>query len=178
MDIEEVNISRETPGAGAIPRSGDESSWVEREGFDEYFKKVTQTLSSEIKSESRSFAVEQLHFLSNKLNDLAQVLRETAARLREKRSNLLADLAETGSEGMERISGDIRDEYTERIVARVESFARNRPGIFMTAAFAAGIVIWQLSSPEKRKTMIGESDREHLPMVEDAAQEEHHDWQH
>jgi hypothetical protein len=68
-----------------------EPGWVADKYIRGYFKRVTQGLSKQIESESRLFASRQLKSLSNKLDDVAQVLGDTAKTFRKKQKNMLAD---------------------------------------------------------------------------------------
>ena len=154
--MEEKHSFQNLPNVESLSGKGNGSAQVTGEDIEDYFKRVGRNLSKELRSESRSFAVEQLHSLSGKLEDVAGVLIETAKQLREKRSNSIADLVEAGSDGLTRVSRDLLRENAERIVDRVESFVRNQPVIFLGAVAAAAAVIWQLSSSADRKTDDGE----------------------
>lgn len=122
----------------------------------EYFKKATRFISAEIKSESRSIAARQLNLTSRKLDTFAEALREAAGKLREKHSYSLADIMEICSESMMRLSNNVRVTRPGTIVGEIEDFARNKPGVFLGAAFVAGIFLGQLfSSPgEQDETVL------------------------
>lgn len=144
MNPEEINNE-------ANPVPSHEISSVRREGLEDYLKNVASNLSRGIRSESRSVIVEQLHSVSDKLDNFAKVLSETAVRLRETGSSTIADMVKAGSEGMECVSSDIRDSSAKGLIGQVEKFGRNRPGIFLGITVAAGLFLWRLTSPGRVK---------------------------
>ena len=112
-------------------------------------------LFQEIKSGSRSIAVERLALTSRQLDALAEALREAAGKLREKQSYSLAGIIEMGSESAMRVSNKLRESSPETITGAVEDFARRRPGVFLGAAVVTGILLGQLfsSSGEQQGTV-------------------------
>lgn len=134
-------------------------------GLEDYARKVTRSLSREIESGSRSFAVKRLKSFSENMDDLAKSLSETAGKFRERRSDSLADLLEVFSEGLASLSGNLKDDYIQDIISEVEDFARRRPVISIGAALAAGVLIWRLSSSSRPGAR--RSDGGRAPYVED-----------
>jgi hypothetical protein len=134
-------------------------------GLTEYSRKISQSISKEIKSESHSIAVAQLDLTSRKLDVLAEGLREAAGKLREKHGYSLANVMEMGSESVMRLSNSLRVTTPEEILKEVEGFARNRPVIFLGSTVVAGILLGQLfsSAGEGAADSSGEAAIEYKP---------------
>jgi len=150
MSLEDRYSSRDLPAADpGSPLSGDAKQVIK--GVMEYSRKVTEFLSDEIKSDSRSIAAGQLKQASRKLDTLAEALREAEGKLREKQSNSLAGIFEICSESVMRLSDNLRASNPDTIIGEVEDFARHQPGIFLGAAVVAGLLVGQLIlSPGER----------------------------
>ncbi len=126
---------------------------VENKDFQGYFSKVRHGLSREIEAESRAFTFEQLKSLSVKLDDVAEVLANTAMSFRDKKKAALADMVEVGSEGVSSLSRQLREKYTEKMAIGVEDLVRNRFWILLGGAFAAGVLLWGLSSRKEFESL-------------------------
>jgi hypothetical protein len=125
----------------------------------EYSREAVSVVFREIKSESRSIASERLNLASAKLDTLAEVLGESAAKLRTEQSDSLADIFEVASNSIGRLSKNVRETNPEKIADEAAEFARRQPAIFLSSAVVAGILLGQIfSSPDGRQ-----SDREFLP---------------
>ncbi len=147
---EDTHSFQDLPAADDRALLGESAKQVMKEII-EYSRKVTEFLSNEIKSESRSIAVERLQHASRKLDTFAEALREAAGKLREKQSYSLADVFENCSESVMRLSNKLRESNPDRIIGEMEDFACRQPGIFLGAAVVAGILLGQLFSPSGRR---------------------------
>lgn len=155
MNLEDPGSFRDFRTEPAV-RSADGDRRIMK-GVADYSRRVGWLLLQEIKSESRSIAIGQLNVATRKLDNFSEALREAAGKLREKHSYTLADVMETGSEGMMRVSDSLRGSSPEKIIDEVKDFARRRPGIFLGAVVAAGIVLGQLfASPREREGRVQE----------------------
>ncbi|MDR3556922.1 MAG: hypothetical protein P4L55_19380 [Syntrophobacteraceae bacterium] len=147
MEIEQTQAFENIPSVEPAAGSTDGGEQAVACGVQGYFRKVTQGLSREMETESREFVCEQLKALSVKLDDVAEVLANTAKNFREKEKNGFADMVEAGSEAAARLSGELREKYAERIASGVEEMVRNRSWILLGGGvLAAGMLIWGLSS--------------------------------
>ncbi len=143
MNSEGSSLFEDLPDSGSPSQSLNSARRLVRE-LAEYSRKVTQSISREIKSKSRSIAAGQLSQTSRKLDTLAEALREAADKLREDHSYSLATIMEAGSENVMRLGNNLRGTSPEMIIGEVEDFARNQPMIFFGSAVVAGILLRQL----------------------------------
>jgi hypothetical protein len=121
----------------------------------EFARQVARFLREQIESESLVIATEQLDMASDKLDTLAEVLEEAVDKLREKQDDSLAGIMEIGSKSIMRLSGNLRKTSPDKIIGEMEDFARNKPGIFLGAAVAAGILLGRVfSTPGGRSGII------------------------
>jgi hypothetical protein len=106
---------------------------------------------------------EQQSTIANGLGDLAQALRKAAGEMGDKRQGngqqaQISRFAQTAADGLERVSGSLRNKDMGSLVQEVESFARRQPVAFFGAAVAAGfLAVRFLKSSNERGSDTGRS---------------------
>jgi hypothetical protein len=150
------------PGAEAGCQRGNGAKQAIRE-MSGYSRRIGRFLAGEIKSQSRFIAAEQFDLASQKLDTLAEALREASGKLREKHNYSLADITETGSERIMLLANFFRGRDPERIWGRFKAFVRDRPAVSFGAAVFAGFFLGQLLSSSDES---GSAAREIVPRKE------------
>jgi ElaB/YqjD/DUF883 family membrane-anchored ribosome-binding protein len=74
------------------------------------------------------------------LGSVAQAVRQSTQPLREQKYDTLARYIEQGADQLEKLSRQIKEKNVEQIVEDAQRFARQRPALFIGAAFALGVV--------------------------------------
>lgn len=74
------------------------------------------------------------------LNSVAQALRQTGQTLREQDQAGITSYIDSAASQVEQISNYLQQSDISQLVDDVESFARRRPALFLTGAFALGIL--------------------------------------
>ncbi|MFN8474843.1 MAG: hypothetical protein U0822_21820 [Anaerolineae bacterium] len=77
---------------------------------------------------------------ADSLGDVADTLRQTSQQLQQTNAQPLAGAADMAADRVEQFSNYLRDRNVNDIVADVEDFAREQPVLFISAAFALGLV--------------------------------------
>jgi hypothetical protein len=91
------------------------------------------------------------------LNGVAQALRQTGQHLREDGSQpTLGQYADTGAQQLERFTGYLRQRDTNQLLSEVESYARRNPIVFVSGAFALGLLAARFfrSSGQRSRSMM------------------------
>lgn len=114
-----------------------------------------QTLASDVASNAqetaRRLAEEQKSAAAEQVEDVARVL-DTAAEQVERVLPEAAHYVREAASGVHRVSSAVRDQSIDDILDMAVTFARNRPGIFLTGSVVAGFALARFlkSSAERR----------------------------
>jgi hypothetical protein len=92
----------------------------------------------------RDRAGEQVTTQKNRATDsmktIAQAVRRSAQELREGQQPGLAEYIERGSDQLERLSERLKNKDLGEMLRDAQTFARQRPAVFIGSAFAAGLL--------------------------------------
>ncbi len=75
---------------------------------------------------------------SSELQGISRALRQTGDQLREQDQDSIGQYAEQAADQVGRLSDFLSEKDSEQLISEVEDFARNRPAIFLGAAFVVG----------------------------------------
>lgn len=89
---------------------------------------------------ARSKWGEQQREAATGLGDMAGALRTAALEVESRQQPTVAKLAQCAADGLERLSGTLRNKDLDGMVRDAESFARRQPLVFFGAALAAGFL--------------------------------------
>jgi hypothetical protein len=92
----------------------------------------------------RDRAGEQVTTQKNRATDsmktIAQAVRRSAQELREGQQHGIAEYIERGSDQLERLSDRLKNKDLGEMLRDAQTFARQRPAVFIGSAFAAGLL--------------------------------------
>jgi hypothetical protein len=92
------------------------------------------------KESAKEMLGQQQSTLASGLGDLAQALRKAAREMGDGQQGQIPRFAQTAADGLERVSGSLRNKDMGSLMQEVESFARRQPVAFFGAAVAAGFL--------------------------------------
>ena len=95
---------------------------------------------STVKDQAVSQIEDRKTMAADSLGDVASTLRQTSQQLQQTNVQPLAGAADAAADRSEQFSNYLRDSDINNIVADVEDFAREQPVLFMSAAFALGLL--------------------------------------
>ena len=100
-----------------------------------------QGVLNQTKESARAIAGDQQRAAAGGLAEFASALRKAARETGDggQRSQV-GRFAESAADGLERLSGSLREKDLNRLVGDLESFARSQPVAFFGAAVAAGFL--------------------------------------
>jgi hypothetical protein len=99
-----------------------------------------RSIAEEAKQAASSVLSEQQHAAASGLGDFAGALRKAAREMGDGRQPTASRFAEYAADGLERVSGTLRNKDLNGLMQDVESFARRQPVAFLGAAIAAGFL--------------------------------------
>jgi hypothetical protein len=109
---------------------------------------------NDTKETARSIIGEQKHAAASGIGDFASALRRAAREMDGSGQSTVCRLANSAADGLEQVSGTLRDRDVNALVRDVESFARRQPVAFFGAALAAGFLAMRFlkssQEPEQR----------------------------
>ncbi len=82
----------------------------------------------------------QKHEAAQRLTPIQTALRETAQQLRKQGQEPVAQYADKASDGVERVSGYLRETDVDEMMDEVRGFGRSRPALFLGGAVALGFL--------------------------------------
>jgi hypothetical protein len=91
------------------------------------------------RGQAQSQAEGQRDRLAGTLGSTASALRQTSQKLRDQEQDGVAQLVDSAAERMDGFARYLRERSITDLIGDVERFGRNEPGIFLTAAFGAGL---------------------------------------
>ena len=101
---------------------------------------TTSALMDRVRDGATSQLTTQKGRVTDSLTSLAQAVRESTASLRGNQQPAVAQYVEKAAGQLERLSNHLRDRDVKDLVQDAQQFARRQPGIFIGAAFAAGLL--------------------------------------
>ncbi len=100
--------------------------------------------AGQVVSQVKDTAVSQIEdrktMAADSLGDVASTLRQTSQQLQQTNAQPLAGAAEMAADRVEQFSTYLRESNVNDIVADVEDFAHDQPVLFLSAAFALGLL--------------------------------------
>lgn len=94
---------------------------------------------------------------TSSIGNVAQAVRQSAQPLRDNQQDVIAQYVEKAADQLERFSTRLRDRDVSEIVDDVQRFARQRPALFVGAAFAAGILAARFLKSSSTDNRYGQS---------------------
>ena len=125
----------QNPTQGSTPARPDGSA-----GIAATARAQAQAAWSEARESVRSSVAHQQQAAAESFGDMAGALRSAAQQLGGQRKDTVASFAEYAADGLERLSGTLRNKDLDTLVRDVEGFARRQPALFFGAAVAAGFL--------------------------------------
>jgi hypothetical protein len=107
---------------------------------------------------------EQQREAASGLGDMAGALRAAAREVEGRQQPTVAKLAQSAADGLERLSGTLRNKDLDGMVRDAESFARRQPLVFFGAAMAAGFLAVRFLKSSSEATQPPPADRADRPM--------------
>ena len=131
-------MDRSMDGAG----NGEVAQQVKQQGqqLTQQARRQAGDLASRGGEQVKSQLANQKHEASQRLTPIQTALRETAQQLRKQGQDPVAEYADRASDGVERVSGYLRDKDVDEMVDEARGFARNRPALFLGGALALGFL--------------------------------------
>ncbi len=104
------------------------------------------------KRQARGFAEDQKDETANRVEGVAQALRNAAGSLDDQDQSAVAGYARQAASGLDRVSDALSNRSLDDLVETVEDFARRQPVAFLGGAALAGFVMARFakSSSERR----------------------------
>ena len=88
----------------------------------------------------KSQLANQKHEAAQRLMPVQTALRETAQQLRKQGQDSMGQYADKAADGVERVSGYLRETDVDEMTEEVRGFARSRPAIFLGGAATLGFL--------------------------------------
>lgn len=101
----------------------------------------------------------QKHEAAQRLTPIQTALRETAQQLRKQGQGPVAGYADKASDGVERVSGYLRETDVDEMVNEVRTFGRGRPALFLGGALALGFLGARFLKSSSQETASGVNGR-------------------
>ncbi len=119
--------------SGSSDESGQRSQEVAQQG---------QQKASEYAEQGREKAKGQIstqkEWASGELQGISQALQQTGDQLREQDQDSIGQYADQAADQVGRLSNFLNEKDSEELITEVEDFARNKPAVFLGAAFVVG----------------------------------------
>jgi len=96
---------------------------------------------------------------SEELGSIATAVRGTSKPLRDQKQDAIAEYVDKAATQIERFATRLRERDVQDIVNDAERFARQRPAVFVGAAFAAGVLAARFLKSSAPADYTGHRDR-------------------
>ena len=118
----------------------------------EQTKQAAADAAADAKQQARSFAEERKDEAADRVDGVANALRNAAGSLDDQDQTAMAGYARQAASGLEQVSNAISNRSLDDLVETVEDFARRQPVAFLGGAALAGFVMARFakSSAERR----------------------------
>lgn len=100
-------------------------------------EKEEQTVNRDT-MQTRSAFAEQRDEIAEGLDNMARILRDSAQQLQQQDQKLTSGYIDSVVSKIEQASDYLREKDMKQFIGDIEYFARRRPGLFLTSAFALG----------------------------------------
>ncbi len=107
----------------------------------------------------KSQLANQKHEAAQRLTPIQTALRETAQQLRKQGQGPVAGYADKTSDGVERVSGYLRETDVDEMVEETRGFARSRPAFFLGGALALGFLGARFLKSSSQEAASGGNDQ-------------------
>jgi hypothetical protein len=102
----------------------------------------------------------QKHRATDMLGSLAHAVRSTGDQLRDGNSSFIAGYADRAAEQIDRFSHALGNRELDDLVHDVRTFARERPALFLAAAFGLGVLAARFLKSSNARTASRTEQRE------------------
>ncbi len=107
----------------------------------------------------KSQLANQKHEAAQRLTPIQTALRETTQQLRKQGQGPVAGYADKTSDGVERVSGYLRETDVDEMVEEARGFARSRPAFFLGGALALGFLGARFLKSSSQEAASGGNDQ-------------------
>lgn len=131
------------PTSGAIDTAKQAASEIRERAAD---------MAGEATQQARSMLQGQKELAADRIENFADMLRDTARRMDEEAPGALAGYAQQAVSGLDSAAQALRTKNIDTLIADVEGFARRQPTVFLLGSVAAGFALARFlkSSSERR----------------------------
>jgi len=129
---------RGTPDAGAPDVAG-QAQQMAGQVADQAQEKTGQ-MAEQIKQQASSRLSSQVDRAAEGLGSLSQALLSVSGQLRQQDQALVAEYTSRTAEQVQRAASYLRGKDVDQLVDEAERFARRQPVVFVSGAFALGLV--------------------------------------
>ncbi len=143
-------------GSPGTPIDGDAARTPPRDTLKTKVADEAKILMNKAGSEARSRIDSGRREAAYTLSSVASSLQQSGGQLRSDQQNLASDYVQRTADQIDRFARYVENKDVGEIVTDVEKFARERPAVFLGAAFALGIVAARFL-----KSTQGGSSRQH-----------------
>jgi hypothetical protein len=107
-------------------------------------KEGAHEAADEVRRQTVSAVHQQQDVAADKLDSLAQAIRDSGDRLSEENGAAFAGLFERAADSIERFSDNLREQELRDMFENVQNWARRNPTLFLAGSFVAGLLIARL----------------------------------
>lgn len=134
------------PGSTASPggSGGDAGQPDAAAAAKESVKRVREEasrLKEEARHRTKSLISDQKHTAAEQVGSVAGALRQTAQQLNAQGQASMARYVDWAAEGLDDLSGTLRDKDVDSLVRQAEDFARRQPAVVIGGAVAIGFLL-------------------------------------
>lgn len=97
-------------------------------------------IAQDLRNDAEDYAETQKDHAAARVGTIAEMLRDTSGKLRNKEETTVAGLTETAAEQLDRVSRALREKNVRTMFAEASDLARGHPAIFLGGAVALGFV--------------------------------------
>jgi F0F1-type ATP synthase membrane subunit b/b' len=139
-----------TGGAGRQGDAGDQRQQKASQAVDQVQQKASQAAdqvqdkAGQVADQARQQATTQLASQKERatggLGTVAHAMRETGDHLRDQDQDTIAGYADQAADQIERLADYLRHRNVNELIGDAQDFARRQPALFLTGAFALGVL--------------------------------------
>lgn len=122
-------------------------------------KEQTKQAAADAKQHARSFAEEQKDEAADRVDGVADALRNAAGSLDDQDQTVMAGYARQAASGLDQVSNAISNRRLDDLVETVEDFAKRQPVAFLGGAALAGFVMARFAKSSAERRHAGEHRR-------------------
>jgi len=129
-----------TSGSSATSRMDDSMNQHDESGVGGKARKLAHDAKEKATDATRSQLTTQKSRAADSLGVIAESLRTSGDRLRERHEDGAGKLFNEAADQLQRFAGAIEGRDVNEMVGEVERFARRQPAVFLGGAFAIGLI--------------------------------------